>query len=241
MTTLFISDLHLHPSRPEVTNCFFSFLKSAEATADALYILGDLFEVWLGDDDSNSHNREIIRALNNFSTVRRPCYFMRGNRDVLIGNRFCKDASALMLDGPTVIELYDSKVLLTHGDELCTDDHAYQRFRRHARNPTWRALFLATPLPVRRWLGDRLRKSSKAMTALKPEDITDVNQDAVEDAMLAHNVRILMHGHTHRVGIHQFKLRGRAAMRIVLGDWYQQGSVLHWGPDGPELQTLSFS
>lgn len=241
MTTLFISDLHLHSSRPEVTNRFLSFLKEAKETADALYILGDLFEVWLGDDDPDPHNQEVIRALKDFSTVRRPCYFMRGNRDVLIGKRFCREASVLLLDGPTIVKLYDNKVLVTHGDELCTDDRAYQKFRKHARSPTWRALFLTLPLSARRWLAGRLRKGSEVMTALKPEEITDVNQDAVEETLVEHNVTILLHGHTHRPGIHQFKLPGRAAMRIVLGDWYEQGSVLHWGPDGPELRTLALT
>jgi UDP-2,3-diacylglucosamine hydrolase len=241
MTTFFISDLHLHPSRPEVTECFLRFLKEDAQEAEALYILGDLFEVWLGDDDPDPHYREVIAGLSEFSHVRRPCYIMRGNRDILLGRRFCADASVLLLDESTVISLYDDRVLLLHGDELCTDDHAYQRFRRHARSPSWRALFLSLPLKLRHWLGARLRDGSAAMTATKPEEITDINQDTVEEVMEEHKVKVLVHGHTHRPGIHQFNLHGQAAMRIVLGDWYNQGSVLHWGPGGPELHTLSFT
>ena len=238
MSTLFISDLHLHPSRPEVTNCFLAFLKEATDETDALYILGDLFEVWIGDDDAEPHNQLIIDALKAFATIRRPCYFMRGNRDVLIGRRFCNAAGIQLLDEETIIELYGSRVLLMHGDELCTDDRAYQRFRRMAHSPTWRALFLALPLAARRWLSTRLRRGSQAMTALKPEEITDVNQDSVEDVMRHHHITKLLHGHTHRPDIHEFRLAGKPATRIVLGDWYQQGSMLYWGPEGPELRTL---
>lgn len=238
MTTLFISDLHLDPSRPEVTNCFLKFLEEAPETVEALYILGDLFEVWIGDDDPDPHSRKVIEALQKFTRARRPSYFIRGNRDVLAGRRFCLESRTQLLNETTVIDMHGDRVLLVHGDELCTDDHAYQRFRRHARSPTWRALFLAMPLAVRRWISVRLRKGSNAMTTLKPEEITDVNQEAVENIMREHRVRILLHGHTHRPGIHQFTLDGRPATRIVLGDWYTQGSVLYWGPAGPELRTL---
>jgi UDP-2,3-diacylglucosamine hydrolase len=240
MTQLFISDLHLHPSRPEVTECFLKFLREDAQDAESLYILGDLFEVWVGDDDPEPHYRSVVEGLRSFAAPRRPCYLMRGNRDVLIGRRFCKEAAVILLEETEVINLYDENVLLCHGDELCTDDHAYQRFRRQARNPTWRALFLSLPLAVRHRLAAGLRNRSTAMTALKPEDITDVSQDAVEDALRAHRLKIMIHGHTHRPGIHQFKLDGRPSMRIVLGDWYEQGSVLYWGPEGPELRTLAF-
>ena len=147
----------------------------------------------------------------------------------------------LMLDGPSIIDVHDEKVLITHGDELCTDDASYQKFRKHARSPTWRALFLSMPLAMRRWFAGQIRNSSKTITALKPEDITDINQDAVEETMLDQRVKILLHGHTHRPGIHQFNLRGQDAMRIVLGDWYKHGSVLEWGPSGPQLRTLPLS
>jgi UDP-2,3-diacylglucosamine hydrolase len=241
MTTLFVSDLHLHPSRPEVTDCFLEFLKEAVETAEALYILGDLFEVWVGDDDPEPHNRMIIDALQDFSDPRRPCYFLRGNRDVLIGRRFCTDASVQLIAEPTVIDLYGERALIMHGDELCTDDHAYQKFRRRARSTTWRALFLALPLALRRRIAAGLRNRSTAITALKPEEITDVSQTAVDDAMREHRVTTLLHGHTHRPGIHDFRLDGRPATRIVLGDWYEQGSVLHWGPEHRELRSIPLS
>jgi UDP-2,3-diacylglucosamine hydrolase len=238
MSTLFISDLHLDASRPEVTECFLNFLKQAADRADALYILGDLFEVWIGDDDPDPHHQEVIQALREFTTARRPCYFMRGNRDVLIGRRFCAEASAQLLDETTLIDLYGDRVLLLHGDELCTDDQAYQKFRRQARSPTWRAIWLSLPLGLRRWLSVKIRNGSKTMTALKPEDITDVNQDAVEDVIRGHRVKYLVHGHTHRPGTHQLTVDGRPATRIVLGDWYEHGSILEWGPDGPQLHEL---
>jgi len=238
MSTFFISDLHLDPSRPEVTDCFLRFLEGPARNAEALYILGDLFEVWIGDDDPDPHHRTVIDALEKFTSARRPCYFMRGNRDVLIGRQFCTEASAQLLDETTVIKLYDNRILLLHGDELCTDDHAYQRFRRHARSPTWRAIWLSLPLNLRRWLSTRIRERSTAMTALKAEEITDVNQETVVDMMREHRVKVLLHGHTHRPGIHQFTLDGKSATRIVLGAWYEQGSVLEWGPEGPDLQTF---
>jgi UDP-2,3-diacylglucosamine hydrolase len=241
MSTLFISDLHLDPSRPEVTECFLRFLEDAAEKADALYILGDLFEVWIGDDDPDPHHRTVIEALRKFTTARRPCYFMRGNRDVLIGRQFCTQSAAQLLDETTVIDLYGDRILLLHGDELCTDDHAYQKFRRQARSPTWRALFLSMPLGLRRWFSTRIRKRSTEMTAQKPEEITDVNQDAVDDVIREHRVKVLLHGHTHRPGFHQFKVDGRPATRIVLGAWYEQGSVLEWGPEGPELRILPLS
>lgn len=241
MSTIFISDLHLDPSRPEVTRCFFKFLEEAAEDAEALYILGDLFEVWIGDDDPDPHHQSVIDALRKFTTARRPCYIMRGNRDVLLGRQFCAAAAAQLIEETTVIKLNDERVLLLHGDELCTDDHAYQKFRRQARSPTWRAIFLSLPLGVRRWLSTRIRKGSTAMTALKADDITDVNQEEVEHAMRTNHVKILLHGHTHRPAIHEFTLDGKPATRIVLGDWYEQGSVLEWGAEGPELRSLSLT
>jgi UDP-2,3-diacylglucosamine hydrolase len=241
MSTLFISDLHLDPSRPEVTQCFLRFLEREAENAEALYILGDLFEVWIGDDDPDPHHRTVINALKNFVTARRPCYIMRGNRDVLIGRQFCAEATAQMLDETTVIKLHNERVLLLHGDELCTDDSAYQKFRTHARSPTWRAIFLSLPLGVRRWISTRIRRRSTAMTALKSAEITDVNQGEVEHMMRTNHVKILLHGHTHRPGIHEFTLDGKPATRIVLGDWYEQGSVLEWGSDGRRLRSFSLT
>lgn len=238
MTTLFISDLHLHPARPAVTDCFIRLLEEWRESADALYILGDLFEVWIGDDDPDPHHRRIIESISRFTSAGPECFFARGNRDVIIGRRFCADTGSQLLDETTVIDLYGTRVLVSHGDELCTDDHAYQRFRRQARSPTWRALFLALPLSARHYLAQRLRRRSQADTALKPEEITDVSTEAVAAAFAEHRVTTMIHGHTHRPAIHELELFRKPRTRIVLGDWYKQGSVLHWDETGYRLETL---
>jgi UDP-2,3-diacylglucosamine hydrolase len=240
VTTLFISDLHLHPSRPVVTDCFVQFLEASAATTKALYILGDLFEVWIGDDDPDPHHRRVIDALHKFTASGPECFFARGNRDVIIGRKFCAETGSQLLDETTVIELYGTRILISHGDELCTDDLAYQRFRQQARNPTWRALFLALPLSLRRYVAQHLRRRSKADTALKPEDITDVSAQAVEEAFSTHRVTTMIHGHTHRPGVHELELFRKPRTRIVLGDWYEQGSVLRWDESGYRLETLPF-
>jgi UDP-2,3-diacylglucosamine hydrolase len=240
MTTLFISDLHLHPSRPLVTDCFVQFLEESAATSEALYILGDLFEVWIGDDDPDPHHRRVIDALHKFTASGAECFFARGNRDVIIGRRFCAETGCQLLNETTIIELYGTRILISHGDELCTDDHAYQRFRHQARSPTWRALFLALPLSLRRFVAQHLRRRSKVDTALKPEDITDVSEEAVEEAFASHRVTTMIHGHTHRPGVHQLELFRKPRTRIVLGDWYEQGSVLRWDESGYRLETFPF-
>jgi len=241
MTTLFISDLHLHPSRPVVTDRFIRFLEESAAATDALYILGDLFEVWIGDDDPDPHHRRVIAALRAFTSAGAECFFVRGNRDVIIGRCFCNETGCQLLDETTIIELYGTRMLIAHGDELCTDDHAYQRFRRQARSPTWRALFLALPLAARRWVANRLRHRSHADTVLKPEEITDVSPAAVNDAFTEHRVTTIVHGHTHRPGIHELELFRKTRTRIVLGDWYEQGSVLRWDESGYRLETLPYN
>jgi len=240
MTTLFISDLHLDPSRPAVTNCFIRFLDESSATTRALYILGDLFEVWIGDDNPDLHHRRVIEAISRFTAAGPDCFFARGNRDVIIGRRFCTETGAQLLDETTIIDLYGTRVLVSHGDELCTDDHAYQRFRRQARSPTWRALFLALPLSIRHYLAQRLRHRSQANTALKSEDITDVSPEAVEEAFAEHSVSTMIHGHTHRPGIHELEVFGKPRTRIVLGDWSEQGNLLRWDESGYRLESLPY-
>jgi len=240
MATLFISDLHLHPSRPAATDCFLRFLETSRPATDALYILGDLFEVWIGDDDPDPHYRGIIAALRRFTTDGPDCYFARGNRDVLIGRRFCNESGCQLLGESTVIDLYGTRALVSHGDELCTDDHAYQRFRKRSRSATWRALFLSLPLTLRRYLAQQLRRRSRADTAMKPEDTTDVSTEAVEEAYISHRVSALIHGHTHRPGIHKQELLRTPRTRIVLGDWYEHGSLLRWDDSGYRLENLPF-
>ncbi|MBT8442183.1 MAG: UDP-2,3-diacylglucosamine diphosphatase [Gammaproteobacteria bacterium] len=237
MTTLFVSDLHLDAARPEVTDCFVRFLDDTTGKADALYILGDLFEVWFGDDDPEPSHGVVAAALRRFARAGAPIYLARGNRDFLIGQRYARESGLQLLDEQTTIEIGGDRMLLLHGDELCTDDPSYQRFRRIVRNRAIGRLFLLLPLSLRRRIADWLRKSSKA--TIKPDAITDVNATAVATTMRDAGVRIMVHGHTHRPAIHQMQLDGEPALRIVLGDWYTQGSVLRWTEHGPELKTLS--
>jgi len=236
MTTLFVSDLHLDASRPEISACFIDFLANEAPSADALYILGDLFEVWIGDDDPSPEHQNIAQALHRLTASGTPCYIAHGNRDFLIGKRFAKESGTQLLEERTLIDLGGDRILLMHGDELCTDDISYQRFRRVVRNPLVRRLFLMLPLRMRRSIAARLRATSMATD--KPADITDVNAKAVETELREANARILIHGHTHRPAIHQLNANGEAALRIVLGDWHEVGSVLRWTSGGPELGTL---
>jgi UDP-2,3-diacylglucosamine hydrolase len=238
MTTLFISDLHLDPARPDITSQALAFLESETRGADALYILGDLFEAWVGDDDPEPEKRRVIAALRRLSDGGLPCYFMHGNRDFLVGEGFGQASGCTLLEDPTIIELHGTRVMLMHGDTLCTDDHEYQAFRKMVRNPDWQRAMLAKPLAERLALARHLRETSAASMAGKSMEIMDVNQDAVIAAMRAHGVHTLLHGHTHRPAIHRFEIDGREAVRIVLGDWYTQGSALSWDADGYVLRTL---
>ena len=238
MATLFISDLHLDPAHPEITSQALAFLESEARGADALYILGDLFEAWVGDVDPEPEKRRVIAALKRLADGGLPCYFMHGNRDFLVGAEFAAASGCKLLEDPTVIELHGTRVLLMHGDTLCTDDHEYQAFRQMVRNPEWQRGMLARPLPERLAIARQLRETSAASMAGKSMEIMDVNQDAVVAAMREHGVYTLLHGHTHRPAIHRFEADGHDAVRIVLGDWYTQGSVLSWDEDGYVLRTL---
>ncbi len=238
MTTLFISDLHLDPARPDITGQALEFLATETQGAEALYILGDLFEAWVGDDDPEHEKRRVIAALKQLTDGGLPCYFMHGNRDFLVGEGFAAASGCRLLADPTIVELHGTKVMLMHGDTLCTDDHQYQAFRQMVRNPSWQQAMLARPLAERVALAKQMREASAASMAGKSDEIMDVNQDAVESAMRAHGVHTLLHGHTHRPAVHRFELDGREAVRIVLGDWYTQGSALSWDADGPVLRTL---
>lgn len=238
MSTLFISDLHLEPARPDITAQFLEFLQAEAAAAEALYILGDLFEAWVGDDDPEPEKRRAILALRALAEGGLPLFFMRGNRDFMIGDQFAADSGCTILEDPTVVELYGQRVLLMHGDSLCTDDHEYQAFRKVTRNPEWQRNVLALPLEQRLKMAAAARTESLARNQGKPEAIMDVNQDAVEQAMRDHEVALLLHGHTHRPAVHTFELDGEQAQRIVLGDWYTQGSVLRWNAEGFNLEQL---
>lgn len=225
MTTLFVSDLHLDGSRPQTTRLFFDFVAGPAGEADALYILGDLFEAWIGDDDDDAHHQAVLSRLQDLSR-HTPVAVMRGNRDFLFGERFEKATGCRLLDDHEVVDLYGVPTLVMHGDLLCTDDAAYQAFRVTARDPAWQRQMLAKPLVERRALAAGLRNESAIQNAMKADAIMDVNAGAVADTMRRFGVTRLIHGHTHRPAIHEFELDGRPAQRIVLGDWHERGSVL---------------
>jgi UDP-2,3-diacylglucosamine hydrolase len=239
MATLFISDLHLCAERPAVTELFLNFLEGDARDADALYILGDLFEFWLGDDTSDLPDMApIIRGLRAYSDAGIPLFAMHGNRDFLMREGFEKTSGARLLPDPTVIDLYGQPTLISHGDFLCIDDVEYQEFRRMVREPAVQERFLSGTVEERKAIVRTYRDASRESTAAKPLEIMDVNPDAVRDAMRKYKVRRFIHGHTHRPGIHDFQLDGQDAQRIVLGDWYDHGSVLVCTPESCELQGL---
>jgi UDP-2,3-diacylglucosamine hydrolase len=197
-----------------------------------------LFEVWLGDDDDNSHHRKTIECIKQLSDQGTPVFIQHGNRDFLIGNQFETMSGCTLLTDPYIIELYGQKVMLMHGDLLCSDDVEYQSFRQQVRNPEWQNHILQLPLSRRRELAKELREKSRQQTQGKTEEIMDVTQSTVKRYMLDNNVSILIHGHTHRPKIHEWKHDGNTATRIVLGDWYSQGSVLRWNKKGYQLESL---
>lgn len=222
---LFLSDLHLHESRPQITELFFNFLKSETvADADSIYILGDLFEFWIGDEASAFP--DVITALRSTVDTGIPVYFMRGNRDFLVGEIFQHESGCVLLEDPTVIELNDLPVLLMHGDTLCTDDHEYQAFRAEVRSSKWQSSVLSMPLTERIAYFQSLRNDSIEAIQEKPAALMDVNGDTVEQVMTEANTRMLIHGHTHRQNIHQLTIDGEPASRIVLGDWHKDGNIL---------------
>jgi UDP-2,3-diacylglucosamine hydrolase len=236
---LFISDLHLDASRPDITAQFLEFLRGEARQARALYILGDLFEAWIGDDDPDSDKQRVQSALRDLTQAGVPCYVMHGNRDFLLGNRFLTNTGCQLLRDPQTIDLNGQRVLVLHGDLLCTDDRAYQRLRRRVRNPFLQFILRHLPLRTRQSLAAKMRAGSKAHIAAAMESIMDVNADAVARAFDAHDVRLMIHGHTHRPAVHRVQTPRGDATRIVLGDWYTQGSVLRFDDKGFELRTLT--
>lgn len=240
MTTLFVSDLHLDAARPDMTRLFGEFVDGEAREAETLYILGDLFETWVGDDDPSAAGALVAERLKALADSGVPMFFMHGNRDFLLGERYAQRAGITLLDDPTVITLYGKPALLTHGDLLCTGDVAYQRFRAQTRDPQWQRDFLSQPLATRLAFAHSARSASQARQGeLRDtgtmETITDVTPAAVEKMFEAHDVDTIIHGHTHRPAVHREGKR----TRIVLGDWYEQGSVLRVDADGMRLQGLS--
>ena len=241
MTTLFVSDLHLDPERPAITELFGRFLDGEARDADALYILGDLFEAWVGDDDPSEAGTFVAARLKALADAGVPTYFIRGNRDFLLGDEYAKRAGMTILPDPAVILLQGEPTLILHGDLLCSDDTAYQQFRTQTRDPRWQAQFLAQPLAARLAFAAQARAASKArygelQASGQSETITDVSPATVREWFARYGVRRMIHGHTHRPAIHD---EGGGATRIVLGDWYQQGSVLRASEDGFDLTALS--
>jgi len=239
VATLFISDLHIDASRPAITEQFLSFLRTEAASAEALYILGDLFESWVGDDAADPAQSAAVAGLRELTAAGVPCFVMHGNRDFLLGPQFCAMTGALLLPDPLIVTLYGEPVLVMHGDALCTDDRAYQRLRATVRDADWQRQFLALCVAQRRALAGAARVGSQAHTATLEYAIADVNAASVAAALRAAGTATLLHGHTHRPGIHPLQIDGRACTRIVLGDWYTQGSLLRWDRNGPELVSLA--
>jgi len=226
MATLFISDLHLSQERPDKLIQFRSLLQGPAMKARGLYILGDLFEAWAGDDDMTPPHPEIINQLNEYTQKGGRLFFIRGNRDFLIGNRFTEKTGAILIDDPSVIDIYGTRTLLMHGDTLCTRDVSYQIYRRLVNNRFTITLFLSIPFTIRQRIWHGIRRMTKKSTRRKAQEIVDVSPSAVVNAMRNHNVRHLIHGHTHRQAIHSFGLDGETARRYVLGDWYDKDCVL---------------
>lgn len=226
MTTLFISDLHLDASRPHITRLFVDFVRDEASQANALYILGDLFEAWIGDDAADETADRVAAALAELHEHGVPCFFMHGNRDFLLGDDYARRARMTLLPDPCVIDIEGERLLLMHGDTLCIDDAPYQAFRAQAHSPTWQRAFLAQPIAQRQAFAEHARAESTRYTRSVADAITDVNADAVHAALRENKVWRLIHGHTHRPALHRIDLDGTPAERSVLGDWYEQGSAM---------------
>jgi UDP-2,3-diacylglucosamine hydrolase len=240
LATLFISDLHLDARRPQIVDLFVDFLARRARHAEALYILGDLFEAWIGDDDDSELSRQVAAAIHRLSDYDVPVYFIHGNRDFLLGQSYAERCSMQLFTETAVTNLYGRRTLIMHGDTLCTDDLDYQALRAKTHDPAWQQQILALPLEQRRVLAQQLRQDSRDALQLKSEQITDVNDAAVRREMREHGVLLLIHGHTHRPAVHDFELDQRPAQRIVLGDWYEQGSVLSVDDSGCRLENLAY-
>jgi UDP-2,3-diacylglucosamine hydrolase len=224
--SIFVSDLHLCPSRPAITRIFFDFLNGAAAKADALYILGDLFEYWAGDDDDTPFNKSVVTALNALSGRGVALYLMHGNRDFLIGEQFAAAAGAKLLPDPTPLLLYGTPTLLLHGDTLCTDDIKYIAFRTKVRDPVYQKQFLAQPLATRKQIIAGLRAENAGEKQQKSDAIMDVAPATVDTVFRKHGYPRMIHGHTHRPALHRHVVDGRHCERWVLADWYSSGSYL---------------
>jgi len=230
--TLFISDLHLDPSRPAIVAQFERFLAGVVPGAEALYILGDLFEYWVGDDGlALPFPRRMAERLH-AAAARVPTFFMHGNRDFLAAERFARETGAKLVDDPSAIDLYGTHTLLLHGDTLCTDDTRYQAFRAQVRNPAWQKATLALPIEERLVLANRMRLESEGAKQATTLEIMDVAPAAVERAFAESGCDLMIHGHTHRPARHVHQVGGRPRVRWVLPDWYEKGGYLEATTEG---------
>lgn len=235
---IFISDLHLEENRPNMTALFLKFLATTAKQADALYILGDFFEVWIGDDNLSPFNQSIILALKTATSQGLPIYIMHGNRDFLLGKKFFYMTGCRLLPDAQVLNIFGAPTLLMHGDTLCTHDVAYLNFRKKSRYWLIKKLFLFKSLAKRQTIAARYRQASKAHISTIPDYIMDVTQTEVERVMQKYGVQHLIHGHTHREAVHTFQLDNKAATRTVLGAWHEQGSALFCYSDGKQELTI---
>ena len=238
---LLISDLHLEEERPDITRAFLDLLAGRARSASALYILGDFFEAWIGDDAMTPFQRSICQALRELSDSGTAIFLMHGNRDFMLGKAFCKQAGCTLLKDPSVVQFYGEPVLLMHGDSLCTRDVGYMKLRRILRNPIVLFILRHLPLRTRHKLARKLRSESKTQTRMKNTEIVDVTPDEVPRVMAAHGVRTLVHGHTHRPAIHKLLVDGSPARRIVLGDWDRRGWALQVDDQGFQLAPFDFT
>ena len=238
MTTLFLSDIHVSDEHPEISEHLKEFLLEEKFKINTIYILGDLFEYWLGDDDPNPSYREIKLLLKNLSQKGISIFFMHGNRDFLIGEKFAEEAGCHILPDPHVMDLFGKKVLMSHGDIFCTDDKEYQSFRNQTRDPAWKESILSKSLRFREEFAKKARLESSKHTSSKKNEIMDVNKDEIIKMYEKYNVDIIIHGHTHRPAIHDIFFNGKNCQRIVLGDWYEQGSILRCDEAGFDLIQL---
>ncbi|MDF1797452.1 MAG: UDP-2,3-diacylglucosamine diphosphatase [Coxiellaceae bacterium] len=238
--TLFLSDTHLQPSTPQANKAVLQLLQQS-SDADAVYILGDFFEFWVGDDDNSAFNQQIIAALWQLNEQNVAVYIMRGNRDFLLGKQFAKQCGATLIEDPTLIDCYEQKVLLLHGDSLCTLDTKHQAFRRKTHNPLYIKLFGWLPLWLRRRIAKRVRYISYQRGMTLPDDIMDVTDDEVVNQIRHYKADLMIHGHTHRPAIHQHPIDGKDIPRVVLGSWHHNGCVLKLSANqAPSLTDVVF-
>ena len=240
MAYCFISDLHLQESRPDITKAFLNFLEHTASKAEKLYILGDLFEAWIGDDDQNDFISNIQSALLKINKTTE-VFFMHGNRDFLIGSEFASSSGLKLLNDPSSEEMFGNQVLLMHGDLLCIEDHDYQAFRKTSRDPKWQNEFLTKTIKERREIAHNLRTISKEATETKKEEIMDVSATEVIRIMEESSVNLLIHGHTHRPKSHKITVNDQPAERIVLGDWDAYGWYIWMDSSSCELKNFSIA